>query len=56
MVDLCLLLSRTNINRSLAADDNDIDSATHDMAAQCGAGGQPKLHLLRAYTSVWFRR
>jgi hypothetical protein len=26
-----------------------VDSATHDMAAQCGACGQPKLDLLRTY-------
>ena len=34
-----LLLSQTKYNWSLAAVDADIDGATQDMVAQCGAGG-----------------
>jgi hypothetical protein len=48
-VDLPLLLSQTKYNWSLAADEVDIDSATHDMVSQCGAGGLPKSDL-RQYT------
>jgi len=48
-VDLPLLLSQTKLNLSLAAVEADNDSATHDMEAQCGAGGQPKSDLLSAH-------
>jgi hypothetical protein len=42
-----LLLFETKYNRALAADDADVDSATHDMVAECGADGQ--LDLLITY-------
>jgi hypothetical protein len=38
VVDLPLLLSQTNYNRSLAPVEANVDSATHDMVAQCCAG------------------
>jgi hypothetical protein len=40
-VDLVLLLSHTNMNRSLAPAQVDVDSARHDAMFQCAAGGQP---------------
>ena len=43
--DLPLVLSQTKYNWSLAADGEDVHSATHDMEVQCGGGGQPKLVL-----------
>jgi hypothetical protein len=49
-VDLPSLRSQANVNWSLAADEKDMDSATHDMAAQCGGGGQFKSDLLITYT------
>ena len=52
-VDLPLLLSQTKYNWSLAPVEADVDSGTYDMVAQCGAGGQPKLGLLRTHTSLW---
>jgi hypothetical protein len=51
-VDLPSLRSQTNVNWSLAADEKDMDSPTHDMAAQCGGGGQPKSDLIRARTRL----
>jgi hypothetical protein len=30
-----------------------MDSARYDMSAECGAGGQPKLDLIRTYTRLW---
>jgi hypothetical protein len=51
--DLCLLLSQTKYNWSLAPDEDDMDSARYDMVAQCGAGGQPKLDLIRTHTKLW---
>jgi hypothetical protein len=30
-----------------------VDSATHDMAAQCGDGGEPKLYLFTTQTSFF---
>jgi hypothetical protein len=50
-VDLPLALSQ--LNWSLAAVEADNDSATYDMQAQCGAGGQPKSDLLSAHTRLW---
>jgi hypothetical protein len=44
-VDISLLLSPTKYNWSLAPVEADVDSATHDVEAQCGAGGQPKLDI-----------
>jgi hypothetical protein len=49
-VDFPLLLSQTKYKRSLAPDEADVDSATHDMVAQCGDGCQPKMDLLRTHT------
>jgi hypothetical protein len=57
--DLRLLLSQTKYNRSLAPAEAHVDSATHDMAVQRAAGGQPKSNLIRTYTRLWcccFRR
>jgi len=44
--------SQTKFIWSLAPVHADVDSATHDMVAQCGAGGQPKLDLLRTHTRL----
>jgi hypothetical protein len=33
----------------------DVHSATHNMVAQCGAGGKPKLVLLSTLTRLWCR-
>jgi len=52
-VDLPLLLSQTKCNRSLAAVEANVDSATDDVVAQCVAGGQPKLDLLIIYTTLY---
>jgi hypothetical protein len=54
LVDLPLLLSQTNYNWSLAPVEAHVDSATHDMVAQCGcgAGSQPKLDLLTTHTKL----
>jgi L-arabinose isomerase len=54
-VDFPLLLSQTKYNRSLAPDEADVDSATHDMVAQCGDGGQHKFDLLRTHTRLQYR-
>jgi len=51
-VDFPLLVSQTKYNWSLAAVEAHIGSATLDMVAQCGAGGQPKLHLFSTYTRL----
>jgi len=51
-VDLPLLVSQTKYNWSLALDEAEVDSATHDMVAQCGAGSQPLLELLRKHTRL----
>ena len=52
-VDLPFLLSQPKSNWSLAAVEADNDSATHDMEAQCGAGGQPKSDLLGTHMRLW---
>jgi len=52
-VDLRLLLSHTKSNWLLAAVEADNDSATHDMEAQCGVGGQPKSDLLSTHMRLW---
>jgi hypothetical protein len=41
VVDFPLLLSQTKDNWSLALAEADVDSATHDIIAQCGVGDQP---------------
>jgi hypothetical protein len=51
-VDLPLLLSKTKYNWSLALDEAYVNIATHDMLAQCGAGDQPLLDLLRTNTRL----
>jgi hypothetical protein len=51
-VDLPLILSQTKFVWSLAAVEADNDSATYDMEAQCGAGGQPKSDLLSTQTRL----
>jgi len=51
-VDLHFLPPQTKYNWSLAAVEADVDSDTHDMVAQCGAGGQSKLDLLSTYTTL----
>ena len=43
--DLPLLLSQTTCNWSLAAVEEDVDSAAHDVAAQCGAGDKLKFQI-----------
>jgi hypothetical protein len=50
--DLHFFLSQTKYNWSLSPVDADVERATHDMVAQCGAGGQFKLDLMRRHTSV----
>jgi hypothetical protein len=52
VVDLPLLLSQTNYNWSLAPVEANVVSVTHDMVAQCGAGGQPQMDLLSTYEVV----
>jgi hypothetical protein len=52
-VDFPFLLSQTKYQWSLALVVVDVDSATHDIADQCGAGGQPKLDLLSTHTKLW---
>jgi hypothetical protein len=32
-----------------------VDSATHDMVAQCGTGGKPRFDLLSTHTRLWCR-
>jgi hypothetical protein len=56
-VDLLLRLAYPTYNWSLAAVDADVDSATHDTVAQCGAGGQSIFDLIRThiYTRLWRR-
>ena len=50
MIYLCYYPKQNKkYNRSLAAAHMDIHSATHDVVAQCGAGGKPKLDLLRTH-------
>jgi hypothetical protein len=44
-VDVSLPLFQTKYDRSLAAVDAELDSATNDMVAQCGAGGQSKFQI-----------
>jgi hypothetical protein len=51
-VDLPLLLSQTKHNWSLAVVEADVEGATHEMVAQCGGGGQPKLDLLSTHTRL----
>jgi len=52
-LDLPLLLSQTNFIRSLASVDADVDSATYDLVAQCGAGGgKPKLDHMMTHTRL----
>jgi hypothetical protein len=45
-VALPLLLSQTKYNWSLAPIEADVDSATHDMVAQCCDCGQAKFQIL----------
>ena len=52
-VALSVVLCQTKLNWSLAAVEADTDSATYDMEAQCGAGGQPKSDLLSTHTRLW---
>jgi hypothetical protein len=52
VVNLPLLLSRTNYNRSLAPVEANVDSARVYMVAQCGAGDQPQIDLLSIYTRL----
>jgi hypothetical protein len=52
-VDLPFLLSQAKYNWSQAPVDATVDSDRHDMAAQCGAGGRPKVDLLSTYTRLW---
>jgi hypothetical protein len=55
-VDSPLLLSKINSFWSLAAVEEDGDSVTHEMVAQCGAAcGQPKLDLLGTQTTIYHR-
>jgi outer membrane lipopolysaccharide assembly protein LptE/RlpB len=54
-VDLPLLVSQTKYDTSLAAVDAELDNGTHDMVAQSGAGGIPKLDLLSTQTRLWCR-
>jgi hypothetical protein len=51
--DLPLLSSQTKHHLSPAADDADDDGATHDMVAQCSAGGKPRWDLLSIHTRLW---
>jgi hypothetical protein len=51
-VVLPFLLSQTSFNWSLAPVEANIDSATHDMVAQCGVGDQPQIDLLSTYEVV----
>jgi hypothetical protein len=51
-VDLPLLLATTKYDWSPAAVEADVDSAKHDMVAQCGDDGQPKLDLLNTLTRL----
>jgi len=52
MVVLFVLASQTKSDWSLAPVEAGVDGATHDMGAQCGAGGEPKLDLLSAHTRL----
>ena len=45
-VDLPLLLSQTKYNWPLAPVEADMESATNEKVAHCGAGGQPKSDLI----------
>jgi len=52
-VDFPLLLSQTKHNGSIAPAQANMDSARSTMAAQCGAGGQPKLAILSTHKRLW---
>jgi hypothetical protein len=54
-VDLRLLLSQTKYNWSIAPVGADVDSATHDIEAECGDGGQPTFYLLHTHTRLQYR-
>jgi hypothetical protein len=54
-VELCLLPSQTKCDWSLAVVEADVDSATHDMVAQCSAGGKHKSDLLSTHTRLSYR-
>ena len=54
-VDFPLLLSQTKHNRSLAPDEADVDSATHDMTPKGGAVGQHKIDPFRTHTRLYCR-
>jgi hypothetical protein len=54
-VDFHLLLSQTKYNQSPADVEADVGSATHDMVAQSGAGGKPKLDLLSTHSTLYYR-
>jgi hypothetical protein len=47
-----LLLSQTKYIWSVAPVEADDESATYEMVAQCGAGGQPKLDRVRTHTRL----
>jgi hypothetical protein len=51
-LDSPLILSRTNFIWSNASAEADLDSASHDLVAQCGAGGLSKLDLISAQTTL----
>ncbi len=53
-VDLPLVLSQTKLNWSLAVVEEVVDSVTHNMVTQCGAGGQPKLDLIESLADLVF--
>jgi hypothetical protein len=60
-LDLPFLLSQRNWNVTLATAEAQGSSAIYDMVAQCGAGGRPKLDLLRTHHTrlqyrLWLRR
>jgi hypothetical protein len=47
---LTLLLSHTNVIRSVAPEGDHIDNVTYDMVAQSGVDGQPKSALITTHT------
>jgi hypothetical protein len=49
---LILLLSHSNVIRSVAPDDDHIDSVTYDMEAQSCVDGQPKSALITTHTML----
>jgi len=51
-VDFPFLLYQSKHNWSLAPAQSHLDSDRHVMVAQCGAGGMPKLDLIRTHTRL----